>query len=75
MGITRENSLLNGIKIEHTLSYVICSPEDCQSVVTNYTASHIDPLMRYIFIADILDHFNKSKTKNESSFSKYNSFD
>ena len=32
LGTIRENRLLNGIEIEHTLSDVICSTEDCQSV-------------------------------------------
>ena len=76
LGTTRENSLLNGIEIEHhILSDIVCSSEDCQSVTANYTVSNLNPLMNYIFIANILDHFNNSKTKNESYFSKYSMFD
>ena len=49
----------------------MCSLEGCQSVKVNYTVSNIGPQLNYIFIVDILDHFNKSKTKNESYFSEY----
>ena len=42
------------------------SSEDCQSVTVNYTTLNIDPVMRYTFIVDILDHFNNSKKRNES---------
>ena len=71
LGTTREKSLLNGTEIEHTLSGIICYI-DCQSVTFNYIVSNLDPLMRYIFIADIFDHFNNSKAKNMSCFSEYN---
>ena len=43
--------------------------------IFNYTVSNISPQLNYIFIADILDYFNNSKTKNESSFSEYSIFD
>ena len=63
---------MNGTEIKHARKDIMCfSSDDCQSVTVNYTISNIDPLMNYIFIADILDHFNESKTKNESSFSEY----
>ena len=72
LGITKDNLLLNGTEIKHTHKDIMCfSSEHCQSVTVNYTVSNIDPLMNYIFIADILDHFNDSKTKNESYFSEY----
>ena len=73
LGITKEISQLNGTK--QTQKEITCSSKDCQSVTVNYTVSEIYPLMRYVFIADILDHFNNSKAKDESSFSKYNIFD
>ena len=69
------NSLMNGIAIKHPLSDITISSEDCQSVTVNYTVSNIDSLMKYVFIADILDHFNNSKAKNVSFFSKYAVFD
>ena len=70
LGITRED-ILNGTKTEYNKKYIHSSLED-KSVSVNYTVSNISPQLNYIFIADILDYFNKSKTKNESSFSKYN---
>ena len=72
-GSTKEISQLNRTK--QTQEDITCSSKDCQSVTVNYTASEIYPLMRFIFIADILDYFNNSKARNESSFSKYNIFD
>ena len=70
MGITREISLLNEAEIEHTRKN-IWSP---LSNIT-YNASSIGPHLNCVFIADILDYFNNSKTKNESSFSEYSIFD
>ena len=71
LGITKENSLLNGTVIEHTHNDIVCPLEDCQSVTVNYTVSSIGPQLNYIFIADILDYFNNSKTKDQSYFSEY----
>ena len=53
----------------------MCSLEGCQFVKVNYTVSNIGPQLNYIFIADILDYFNNTKTKNETYFSEYNIFD
>ena len=53
----------------------MCSLEDCQSVKVNYTVSNIGPQLNYIFIADIQDYFNNSKTKNETYFCEYNVVD
>ena len=72
MGITREISLLNGTEIEHACKNV-WSP--LSNINLNYNASNISPHLNCVFIADILDYFNNSKTKNESYFSKYNIFD
>ena len=58
-------------RTELTRNNVMISPEDCQLVTVNYSISNISPQLNYIFIADILDYFNTSKTKNESSFSEY----
>ena len=36
----------------------------------NYTVLNIGPQLNYVFIADIIDHFNNSKIKNEIYFSE-----
>ena len=73
LGITREDTL-NGTKTGHNKKYIHFSLED-KSVTVNYTVSNISLQLNYIFIADILDYFNISKTKNESFFSvKINTF-
>ena len=59
-------------RTEFTHNDVMISPEDCQLVTVNYSISNISPQLNYIFIADILDYFNNSITKNESYFSEYN---
>ena len=69
LGITRE-STLNGTKTEHNKNYIHSSLED-KSATVNYTVSNISPQLNYIFIADILDYFNMSKTKNESFISEF----
>ena len=61
---------MNGTNTEHTPKCIICSIEDRQSVTVNYIILNIDPQLNYIFIADILDYLNNSKTKNESYFSE-----
>ena len=75
LGITRNISQQNGTEIEHVRKNIVSSSENRESVTTNYTVSNISPQLNYIFIADILDYFNNSKTKNESSFSEYSIFD
>ena len=75
LGITKENSLLNGTEIKHTNIDIICSLEDCQSVIINYTVSNIGPQLNYIFTANLLDYLNNSKRKNQSYFSEYNILD
>ena len=72
LGITRNISQQNGTEIEHDREDIVSSSENKESVIVNYTASNISTQLNYIFTADILDYFNNSKTKNESSFSKYN---
>ena len=73
MGITREiSSLQNGTEIKHN-SKNIWSP--FSNINLNYNASNIGPHLNCVFIVNILDYFNSSKTKNESYFSKYNIFD
>ena len=69
LGITQVNSLLNRSKVYHIPKY-ICSSEDRESVIINYTVSNLGPQLNYIFIADILNHFNYSKRKNVSYFSE-----
>ena len=69
LGTTREISQQNGTV--QSQKDIVCSLEDCLSISVNYTVSNIDPLMNYIFIADILDYFNNSKTKIESYFSEF----
>ena len=69
LGITREDTL-NGTKTEHNKKYIHSSLEDT-SVTVNYTVSNISPQLNYIFITDILDYFNMSKTKNESFLSEF----
>ena len=69
LGITRED-ILNGTKTEHNKRYIHSSLED-KSVSVNYTVSNISPQLNYIFIADILDYFNMSQTKNKSSFCEF----
>ena len=69
LGITREDTL-NGTKTEHNKKYIHSSLEN-EPVTVNYSVSNISPQLNYIFIADVLDYFNNSKTKNESSFSKF----
>ena len=69
LGITIEDTL-NGTKTEHNKKYIHFSLED-KSVTINYTVSNISPQLNYTFIADILDYFNMSKTKNESFFSEF----
>ena len=71
LGTTKENSLLNGTKIEHTNIDIVCSLDDCQSVIINYSVSNIGPQLNYIFIVDLLDYFNNSKGKNQSYFSEF----
>ena len=65
---------MNGTEKEHIRKDIICSSEDRESVTVNYTIENIGPQLNYIFIVDILDHFNKSKTKNKSSFSEFKSY-
>ena len=73
MGITREiSSLLNGTEIKHTHKN-IWSP--LSNITLYYNVSNIGPHLNCVFIGDILDYFNNSKTKNESSFSEYSIFD
>ena len=74
MGITKERLQLNGTKKEHIRKDIVCLSEDRESVTVNYTVSNIDPQLNCIFIVDILDHFNKSKTTNEFNFSEFNSY-
>ena len=69
LSTTRDISQQNGI--EHAQKDIVCSSQDCQLVTINYTVLNIDPQLNYIFIADILDHLNNSKTRNESYFSKF----
>ena len=75
LGITKENSLLNETEIKHTNVDIICSLEDCQSVIINFTVSNISSQLNYIFIANLLDYLNNSKKKNQSYFSEYNTLD
>ena len=75
LGITRNISQQNGTEIEHVRKDIVSSSENRESITVNYTVSNISPQLNYIFIADILDNFNKSKTKNESIFSKWNIID
>ena len=44
--------------------------EDNNLVTINYSVLNVSPQLNYIFIADILDYFNNSKTMNESYFSE-----
>ena len=74
MGITKERQQLNGTEKEHIRKDIVCSSEDRVSVTVNYTVLNISSQLNYIFIVDILDHFNKSKTTNEFNFSKFNSY-
>ena len=62
---------VNGTEVEHTRKNISYS-EDKESVTVDYAASNIDPQLECIFTADILDHFNHSKAKNESYFGEYN---
>ena len=62
---------MNGTEIQHIWKDIVCSLKECQSVTINYTVINLGPQQNYIFIADILDQLNKSKTKNESFFSEY----
>ena len=71
LGITRESSLINGTEA-NCVQKNLMSSEDKQSITVNYTITNISPQLNYIFIVDILDYFNMSKTKNESFFSEYN---
>ena len=68
LGITKEDTL-NETKTGHNKKY-IHSLED-KSITVNYTVSNISLQLNYVFIADILDYFNISKTKNESFFSEF----
>ena len=61
---------MNGTDTEHSSKCIVCSLQDRQSVTVNYTVSNISPQLNHILIADILDYFNNSKTKNESYFSE-----
>ena len=70
LGTTRDNSQPNTTEIKHTREYITCSSEDRQSVTVNYVIFNISPQQNYIFTANVLDYFNNSKTKNESSFSE-----
>ena len=74
MGITKETLKLNGTEKEHIRKDIVCSSEDTESVMVNYTVLNIDPQLNYIFIVNIVDHFNKSKTRNEFNFSEFNSY-
>ena len=75
MGITREiSSLQNGTEIKH-IHTSVWSPDPLSNISLYYDASNIGPHLNCVFIADILDYFNNSKTKNESSFSEYSIFD
>ena len=58
--------------MEHTRKN-IWSPSS--NISLYYTVSNIGPYLNCVFIADILDYFNNSKTKNESLFSEYSIFD
>ena len=73
LGITRESSLVNGTERNHFQKNIMSSKD--KSVTVNYTVSNIGPQLNYIFIADILDYFNNSKTKNESYFSEFSVID
>ena len=70
MGITRVNLRLNRTDMEHPQINIISSSEDSELVTINYTVLNIGPQLNYVFIADLLSHFNKSKTKNSSYFSE-----
>ena len=61
---------MNGTDTEHSPKCIVCSLEDKQSMTISYTVLNIDPQLNYIFIADVLNYFNDSKTKNESYFSE-----
>ena len=75
LGTIRDNSQHNTTETEHTRKDITCSLEDRQSVPVEFVIFNISPQENYIFTANVLDHFNNSKTKNESSFSKYSIFD
>ena len=69
LGTTREGTL-NETKTDHNKKYIHSSLE-YKSVTVNYTVSNISPQLNYIFIADILDYYDMSKTRNESFFSEF----
>ena len=69
MSIAKKISLLNGSETEYTQKNIECFSQNCYSATVNYTVSNINPQLMYVFIADVLDHFNISKTKNELHFS------
>ena len=71
LGTTRDNSQPNTTEVEHTLEDITCSSEDKQSITVDYVIFNISPQQNYIFTANVLDHFNNSKTKNESYFSEF----
>ena len=61
---------MNGTDTEHSPKCIVCSLEDRQLVTISYIVLNISPQLNYIFIADILDYFNNSKTMNELYFSE-----
>ena len=71
LGTTRDKSQPNTTEIEHTREDITCSLEDRQSVTVGYVIFNISLQQNYVFTANVLDYFNNSKTKNESSFSKW----
>ena len=72
LGFTRETSQQSGTEIKHTHKDIVCTSEDRHSVTIDYITSNVDQELNCVFIADILDYSNISKTKNESYFSEYN---
>ena len=71
LGTTRDNSQPNTTEVEHTCEDITLSLEDRQSVTVDCVISNISLQQNYIFTANVLDYFNNSKTKNESSFSEF----
>ena len=70
LGTTRDNSQLNTTDVEHTREYITGSLGERQSVTVDYVILNNSPQQNYTFTAYVLDYFNNSKTKNESSFSE-----
>ena len=70
IGTIRKKSDPSGTKVDYVQKN-IASSQDEQSVIVNYTVSNIDPQMNYIFIVDLLNHLNHSKTRNMLYFSEW----